>query len=741
MDEEGSAEKPSEVHAVGETAPMEETIELADQSTKQSAAGTPAQSTSSAPGQTSAESSEHGTGKASSASQVPQTQGRSESTPSNPLEAETHRTAPPVQAPVEYEQFSGFRITNRCFTAAQVAAQLQGVRVLRFPKLAELRKRAECNRVVIGVLYSCGTGRLGNGELYMKWCLTDLAEPEPGRLIVQLRGRAYEHWRKPTAVKVSERQSIFAIMNPREPLLENDEWTVRVENPNQLAKLGACPSLRLCDMKGCQLPCNVELRDRFCKMHLSLAYANKGGRGLTGGNLLANLLEKAPKRKPRPQGEVDEDEEKEVAVERAESAKRVKTAVAMQLDERRFLTFEANDNYLRSIKEGSRADDSDTSRVPVLGRAFKEDSSLELDMATVDLGDKGKANRVIERMVEKRAERRVVDDCPPENDLHLGIASRQTVTSTKVQASSTGSKKAPKKSLVDLMEDLRGRKAARRAGVASEGRARDRQVNTQPKEQPAASSSGSVSQPPDDIPHEQHVMTINKLFGDLSAAGSDIDRIKAVLDAADKLPISILEGPEGGKFYAAVGSLTMHSSRADIRRAALLARRRWRSASFDARQSAEMHPECPAGAPQDVVPQPSGDASAGKDAAGDLLSAAPASDQPTTEEGLHPECDQPAAEEATAQLPSEGPVPHEGLATDVQSAVHSEFEQPAAETALTQLPSAEALSQQGAAMEKELGLQPEVEQPAAEKTTPEAPSDGKLLQTSVAMDVGLQGGA
>ena len=37
---------------------------------------------------------------------------------------------------------------------------------------------------------------------------------------------------------------------------------------------------------------------------------------------------------------------------------------------------------------------------------------------------------------------------------------------------------------------------------------------------------------------------------------------------------------------------------------------------------------------EDVVPQPSVDASAGKDAAGDLHSAAPALDQPTTEEGL-----------------------------------------------------------------------------------------------------------
>merc|ERR1719316_1754954 len=114
----------------------------------------------------------------------------------------------------------------------------------------ELRSRSQCNRIVIGVLYETFTSKLGNGELYTRWSLTDLAEPEPRRLIVQLRGRAYEHWRKATIVKTATRKSIFAVMNPRDPVLgENAEWTVRVENPGQLAKLGDCPSLGLCDMQ------------------------------------------------------------------------------------------------------------------------------------------------------------------------------------------------------------------------------------------------------------------------------------------------------------------------------------------------------------------------------------------------------------------------------------------------------------------------------------------------------------
>merc|ERR1711957_734345 len=107
------------------------------------------------------------------------------------------------------------------------------------------------------------------------------------------------------------------------------------------------------------------------------------------------------------------------------------------------------------------------------------------------------------------------------------------------------------------MEALKGRKTARRPGVAT--------MRTQPKPASAAASSQSLGQVPDDVPYEQHLITINKLFNDLITAKDDIARIKEALDAADRLPISILEGPEGGKFYAAVGSLTMHASRSDIR--------------------------------------------------------------------------------------------------------------------------------------------------------------------------------
>lgn len=548
----------------------------------------------------------------------------------SPLDAETHQPAPVVQAPVDHEKFSGFCITDRCFTAAQVEKQFQGSQVLRFSKLAELRKRADCNRIVIGLLYSASTTRLGNGELVMKWCFTDLAEPQPGHLTVHLRGRAYEHWKKPAAAKVSSRQSIFAIMNPREPVMENDEWTVRVESPGQLAKLGTCPSLGLCDMKGCQLPCNLDLKDRFCKMHLGLAYANKGGRILTGGNSLANLLNVGPRRRPRVQAQIDEDDE-EVNVERAETAKRVKTEVAMKLDERRFMTFETNDNYVNSIRAGSKVEQQDTSRVPVLGRAFREDSSLEIDFATLETTAKGKADRVIERMVEKRAERRMVDEDVTQEQAELGFAIAPRQSPAKASSSKTKDPpKAPKKSLAELMEALQGKKTARRAGIES--------AKTYPKQSSSTISSRSPELAPDDVPHEQHLITINKLFDALVAARDDMARIKEALDAADKLPISILEGPEGGKFYAAVGSLTMHASRSDIRRQALLARRRWRSASFDAKQSAEMQSEKQASASEvahEAAPEPLNDVPATHESQ-DILHPEVASSSSTGGEGAEP---------------------------------------------------------------------------------------------------------
>lgn len=491
----------------------------------------------------------------------------------------------------DHEQHCGLRIVNRCYTAAEVSEQMKDARVLRFPRVMDLRSRSQFNRIVIGVLYETFTSKLGNGELYTRWSLTDLAEPEPRRLIVQLRGRAYEHWRKAQFCKAATRKSIFAIMNPRDPeQADTNEWTVRVENPGQLAKLGECPSLGLCNMKNCQLPCNLDLKDRFCKMHLKLAYANKGGRILTGGNVDAHLIA-GPKRK-RFKGEVAEEEEEKDA-DQLEQEKRLKVSIALQLDERRFATSEANDNYFRSIREGGKIEAYSTSRVPVLGRGFSEKDGLEIDMATIDTRDKIKAERMIERVVDMRAERRVADCSAQALELNLGIASRQS----SGQASGSGGNAAPKtrkKSLQDLMEAMKGKLAARRPGCGPKNKAEEKEDNPLPKRDngvTASSSCSSRSACVSDATSNDYHVKINALTKDLETAGDDMSRIKSVLDAADSLPIAVLEGPQGSQFYAAVGRLIMHAGRADIRRAALVARRRWRSASFDAMQI--QHPQTP----------------------------------------------------------------------------------------------------------------------------------------------------
>merc|ERR1711912_21891 len=200
-------------------------------------------------------------------------------------------------------------------------------------------------------------------------------------------------------------------------------------------------------------------------------------------------------------------------------------------------------------------------------------------------------------------------------------------------------------------ENLRGRKTARRAGVTP---AAPPAKATQPS---APSKDQSENTAADDVSRDQHVATLNKLFDDLLAAKDDMTRIQEILSAADKLPISILEGPEGGKFYAAVGDLATHKSRADIRRAALLARRRWRSASFDARQSTESQAEG-AGTAQDAEVEGPG-AHASSDSVAEVqLPEGPAAGQSTQSTA------EPPADEELGAVPRDSATSAPGLPED-----------------------------------------------------------------------------
>jgi len=240
---------------------------------------------------------------------------------------------------------------------------------------------------------------------------------------------------------------------------------------------------------------------------------------------------------------------------------------------------EANENYVRSIRAGTKVTVHDTSRVPILGRAMESDSCLEIDMSTVERDERIKADRVIERMIEKRAERHAAEE-PPEivgDQMQLGMPAPLPATRTSSSSSTAPVRQKPqKKTLGQLMEALEGKKNARRAGVLPRGPTSNSSVTR--KEAPPAVQTA----------HKQEglatpTLSVDELHQRLLFAKDDIVLIQGVLAEADRLPIAVLER-EGQQFYAAVGNLSLHKSRADIRRAALLARRRWRSSSFDKQQ-------------------------------------------------------------------------------------------------------------------------------------------------------------
>lgn len=180
------------------------------------------------------------------------------------------------------------------------------------------------------------------------------------------------------------------------------EPIVRVERASQLHKLGESPSLGTCDMKGCPQPCNLDLGDRFCHMHLSRVYADKPGRMAAGGGASrsmpsSDLSRKNNVPKQRTVAPVPAEDGDEEVSRQKDGAKLVKTKVAVQFDDRRFHHSDANRDYVRSICTGSRPDGKETSRVPVLGRGLEGQGDLELDLATVDLDEGRKAQRMLEQ--------------------------------------------------------------------------------------------------------------------------------------------------------------------------------------------------------------------------------------------------------------------------------------------------------------------------------------------------------
>eukprot|EP00435_Cladocopium_sp_Y103_P021909 s3083_g5.t1 len=258
------------------------------------------------------------------------------------------------------------------------------------------------DNIVIGVLFfNSSNERLHNGEQFLKWRLTDLAQPEPRNITVHLRWQACVHWRKAENAKKASRGAIMAILNPH--LIEFDnkwgrdgkETLLLVETPLTIEKLGECPALGSCKKKGCKLPCNLLQREAYCRRHLDEIYAAKSVRVATGGaNVKAaavlgrkrsiSQIEREVKaakmeaaaRDDAQEGDQPNQEENETVRNNQERQKRLE--LALHLDDRRFLTAEANESYVKFVRKGMKSEDANMSRVPQLGRGLESSDGLEI---------------------------------------------------------------------------------------------------------------------------------------------------------------------------------------------------------------------------------------------------------------------------------------------------------------------------------------------------------------------------
>jgi len=550
--------------------------------------------------------------------------------------------ARPQEPPPEHvEEFTGLRIAKRCVDAQRWREEIRGKgrRVVPLWQVNELGQRARgCDRVLVGVLYDkANSEKLANGENFASWGITDLADPIPRLLKVQLRWEAYQHWRSRRLAPNATRGSLFAIMNPAlvqegKGCVWGSEPVIRVERASQLHKLGECPSLGRCDMKGCPLPCNADLGDRFCHKHLSRAYADKPGRIAAGGGAVtsagggtaplslfrrsgaAALGSRAAAAAAATADGVNEDPEG-----RDGGRTRARTDMAVQLDNRRFSHSEAKQNYIRSICSGARPDGHETSRVPVLGRGLEGSDGLEIDLATLDPDEQRKAQRMLEHHAERtgRGLLRAAAEAapaaqPPAKKPRMAVQDQQLP--------------APRPALGQLLEALAVRRTARRAGAGAAAPAEARRgaapgARGRPgpeaaeragpaelapapaaaapdaaagddSEQPAAlrlaepapgpEATASAGQPPAPEPAETTPLArqaAEEMVRRLEEAGMDAEGVGAALQAAAGLPAEALEGEAGRRLYEAVGRLTLDRGRPEVRRQALHLRRRWRAQS------------------------------------------------------------------------------------------------------------------------------------------------------------------
>ncbi|CAK0850688.1 unnamed protein product [Prorocentrum cordatum] len=376
------------------------------------------------------------------------------------------------------EEFSRLRITARQVDPLLWSQEIRGKHRLVVPlsRLGPLRaKQQSQDRVVIAVLYeSRPAEKLANGQLFSCWRLTDLGEPKPRCLDVRLRSEAFNHWRTRQPAASVTRGSIFAVMNPAlmEEAGPGKPAVVDVLRAAQLMKIGECPSLGLCEMRRCSLPCNADRAERFCNHHLSLAYADKDHRIIANGGLQSK--DRPVQKRTKALQPLPPPEPEEAAEGRAEDAKQARIAeLALSLDGRRVHHSRAKDNYVNSIAHGKVSGDASgtrtlscsSSNVPVLGRGLSDDRAFDLDIELVSSGEKRKA----ERLMEERAER--LEQAPePAERIPAALApcgGPQGGAKRARNAAGEGGA-ARERSLGELMQALTHRRAARRVGTAAE---------------------------------------------------------------------------------------------------------------------------------------------------------------------------------------------------------------------------------------------------------------------------------
>lgn len=501
-------------------------------------------------------------------------------------------------APDDRLEFTTLRIAKRAIDAERWVAAIKGCRpprrILPFTRLSELtvRQRQECDRVIVGVLYDrAAEDRFANGEHYLRWYLTDLGKPKPRCIALHLRFRAFQKWRGGQAAAEARRGAIFAVVNPWLVETERESSSgiavARVDKDTQLQKLGECPSLGTCEMKGCRKPCNMDEGDRICNYHLSCAFADKPGRLLAGGGISAGLLTLLQARR----GELIKkgafrvnaplDMEGDTAEERVERVKKARTNAALELDDRRFSHGKAKEDYVRSVLGVQRnGGEAPTSRVPMLGRGIDEEDGLDFDLSTIESKERKKAERILEHRQAERLDRagegpkrrvgRLSDEAPQSASIVLAPLEKR-------QRTEAAQAKPP--ALSELMQKLEGRRMARRAGArGSEPMARPRAEDAatrQKRPQPVSSrpaESLELEAPSGDVPE-----MMRDLRGACVDDVSDVDaaRAGAALRRAERLPPPALGTMEGRQLDEMIARLATSAGRSDLQRLAKSIRRRW----------------------------------------------------------------------------------------------------------------------------------------------------------------------